>query len=113
MCSSDLTFPHAIAWHMRGGNAMASHKESQRLALLEQAGIDPKPLTHIDWIDAALCAVAAHQVGIGGPCATYGEPQTGLIVVPSPSAPPTPALHPREATPHSPRRHRPPAEVPR
>ncbi len=77
------TFPHAITWHLRGGHATAAQKQRQRRQLLEQAGIDPKPFSNRDWIDAALCALAAHQAASGGACASYGEPETGLIVVPS------------------------------
>ena len=76
------TFPHAIAWHLRGGQASAAHKRSQRTELLRQAGIDPAPLTSIDFIDAALCALAAHQLASGRPCRAYGEAGSGLIVVP-------------------------------
>ena len=77
------TFPHAITWHLRGGNATAAQKHPQRRALLEQLGLDPTPFTRIDLIDAALCALAAHQAASGGACVTYGEPKTGLMVVPS------------------------------
>ncbi|WP_254216887.1 DUF429 domain-containing protein [Synechococcus sp. CCY 9618] len=77
------TFPHAITWHLRGGNAQAARKRTQRRELLRLAGIDLAPLTSIDQIDAALCALAAHHAAIGGECVTYGEPQTGWIVVPS------------------------------
>lgn len=80
------TFPHAITWHLRAGNAQARQKRPQRLALLRQAGIDTTSLTSIDWIDAALCALAAHHLASGRPCQAYGEPATGLIVVPQ--APP-------------------------
>jgi len=76
------TFPHAITWHLRGGNAIAAQKHPQRRALLVRAGLDPAPFTRIDLIDAALCALAAHQAASGGACVTYGEPETGLIVVP-------------------------------
>jgi predicted nuclease with RNAse H fold len=76
------TFPHAITWQLRGGNAAARQKRRQRRALLEQAGIDTALLTSIDWIDAALCALAAHHLASGRPCRAYGEPDTGLIVVP-------------------------------
>ena len=44
--------------------------------------IEPAPLTSIDLIDAALCALAAHDAAIGAPCHSYGEPLSGLIVVP-------------------------------
>jgi predicted nuclease with RNAse H fold len=76
------TFPHAITWQLRGGNANAAEKRAQRSVLLRQAGIDPAPLTSIDLIDAALCALAAHDAAIGAPCHSYGEPLSGLIVVP-------------------------------
>ncbi|WP_254945151.1 DUF429 domain-containing protein [Cyanobium sp. AMD-g] len=76
------TFPHAITWHLCGGQAQASQKRAQRRELLQQAGIDLAPLTSIDWIDAALCALTAWIVAAGGACVAYGEPQTGWIVVP-------------------------------
>lgn len=76
------TFPHAITWHLRGGDAQASKKRTQRRELLQQVGIDLAPLTSIDWIDAALCALTAQIAAAGGPCMAYGEPETGWIVVP-------------------------------
>jgi predicted nuclease with RNAse H fold len=82
------TFPHAITWHLRNGEAKARQKRPQRTALLAQAGITTAPLTSIDWIDAALCALAAHRVASGAACRAYGEPESGLIVVPErPGAP--------------------------
>ena len=77
------TFPHAITWHLRGGNATAARKHPQRRALVERFGLDSTPFTRIDLIDAALCALAAHQAASGGACTTYGEPETGLVVVPA------------------------------
>ena len=76
------TFPHAITWHLRNGEAKARQKRPQRTALLAQAGISTAPLTSIDLIDAALCALAAHRVASGAACLAFGEPDTGLIVVP-------------------------------
>jgi hypothetical protein len=76
------TFPHAITWHLRNGEAKARLKRPQRTALLAQAGISTAPLTSIDLIDAALCALAAHRVASGAPCLAFGQPDTGLIVVP-------------------------------
>lgn len=76
------TFPHAITWHLRGGQARAAEKLVQRRELLDQAGIDRAPLTSIDLIDAALCALTAQVVASGGECASYGEPETGWLVVP-------------------------------
>jgi predicted nuclease with RNAse H fold len=77
------TFPHAITWHLRGGNANARAKRSQRRALLAQAGLDPTPFTNIDLVDAALCALTAHHLASGRPCTGYGVASTGLIVVPA------------------------------
>lgn len=77
------TYPHAITWHLRGGNADASQKRSQRRELLDQAGIDLAELTHTDLIDAALCALTAYHVAEGKACVSFGEPDTGLIIVPA------------------------------
>jgi len=76
------TFPHAIASHLLAGRATASEKRRQRKALLQGAGIDTTHLKNIDLIDAALCAHVAHLVAVGAACASYGEPATGLIIVP-------------------------------
>ncbi len=76
------TFPHAIAWHLRGGQAKASQKRTQRRELLEQAGIDLTHVTNIDLIDAALCALTAYRAVTGGECVSYGEEDTGIIIVP-------------------------------
>ena len=81
------TFPHAITWHLRGGEAKARQKRPQRTALLTQAGISTAPLTSIDLIDAALCALTAHQFASGAACRAYGEPESGLIVVPEHASP--------------------------
>lgn len=67
---------------MLRGDAQARQKRPQRLALLQQAGIDTTSLTSIDRIDSALCALAAHHLASGRPCQAYGEPATGLIIVP-------------------------------
>jgi predicted nuclease with RNAse H fold len=76
------TFPHAIAWHLQGGQANAQRKRIERKQLLQDAGIDTAALTNIDLIDAALCALVADHVATGKPCEAYGEPDTGFIVVP-------------------------------
>jgi len=65
---------------------LAAHKRSQRTELLRQAGIDTTPLTSIDVIDAALCALAAQHLASGLPCQAWGEAGSGLIVVPQPAA---------------------------
>jgi len=76
------TFPHAITWHLRGGDADASQKRKQRRALLEQAGIDLVQLTNIDLVDAALCALTAYHAATGRKCVRFGDPHTGFIFVP-------------------------------
>ena len=77
------TFLHDITWHLTAGKADATRKRSQRRDLLEKAGIDLAKLTNIDLVDAALCALAAqHFVSDGGKCLSYGEQDTGLIIVP-------------------------------
>ena len=77
------TFPHAITWHLRGGNADASKKRTQRRALLAQAEIDLTELTNIDLVDAALCALTAYLAATGRECIRFDEPDTGLIIVPA------------------------------
>lgn len=77
------TFPHAITWHLRGGQAQAAQKRTQRRELLQQAGIDLAPLTSIDRIDAALCALTAQHAAAGADYVSFGEPESGLIIVPS------------------------------
>jgi predicted nuclease with RNAse H fold len=77
------TFPHAITWHLRGGNANARKKRTQRRQLIEQHGIAAKALTNIDWVDATLCALAAHMAASGQQMVCYGEAETGIIIVPA------------------------------
>lgn len=77
------TYPHAITWQLMGGGAVARKKRSQRRKVLEQAGIDTTALTNIDLLDAALCALTADRVANREECESFGEPKTGLIIVPS------------------------------
>ena len=77
------TFPHAITWHLRGGEAQARQKRRQRRELLGQAGIDLEQLSNIDLVDAALCALTAHRAASGANCKAYGNPFEGIIVVPA------------------------------
>jgi len=77
------TFPHAITWNLRGGNAQAVRKRSQRLALLRAHGCRTGALTNMDWIDAAICALAADMFLAGRSMSCHGNPRTGCIIVPS------------------------------
>jgi hypothetical protein len=45
-----------------------------RRALLNQAGIDTVHLTNFDMVDAAICALTAHNLASNKPCKSYGEP---------------------------------------
>ena len=83
------TFPHAITWHLRGGNANARRKRMERRALLDRLGIDRTALTNIDTVDAALCAYTAHLAATGAALQAFGEEASGLIVVPPRAAPST------------------------
>jgi predicted RNase H-like nuclease len=68
---------------LRGGIVDASQKRNQRRELLAQAGIDLTELTNIDLVDAALCALTAYHASSGEECASFGEPNIGLIIVPA------------------------------
>lgn len=76
------TFPHAITVAFLGRElASAKLKGVQRRQVLEQAGIDTAPLTTIDALDAALCALAAQHV-LAGKSHAYGDAADGYIQVP-------------------------------
>jgi predicted nuclease with RNAse H fold len=75
------TFPQAIACALAGTLVSAKQKATIRRKLLVKAGVDMQPLTNIDSVDAALCAVTAHHL-LTGTIKTYGDAETGLIVVP-------------------------------
>lgn len=75
------TFPQAVACHLAGRKVSARHKSPVRRRILHEAGYDPSGLSNIDWIDAALCAIAAESLVAGG-CQAFGDPADGLIVVP-------------------------------
>ncbi len=75
------TFPHAVACALAGKTLSAKQKRADRSRLLQAAGIATDALTNLDWIDAALCALAAHHLATGT-FKTYGDAAEGLIVVP-------------------------------
>lgn len=81
------TFPHAIAAQLHRAlglePALAARKRPQRQALLERFGVDCRELSSIDWIDAALCALAAQLLRSGAECRVYGEAASGLLLVPA------------------------------
>ncbi len=75
------TFPQAIACALAGTIVSAKRKATLRRALLEQAGVASAGLRNIDWLDAALCSVAASAL-LANKFSAYGEVATGLIVLP-------------------------------
>ncbi|MFP4896262.1 DUF429 domain-containing protein [Paraburkholderia sp. EG304] len=76
------TFPHAITCAFLGTDvASAKQKGPQRRAILEWEGIATAPLTSIDDVDAALCALAARYL-LEGRVDIYGDESGGFIVVP-------------------------------
>lgn len=76
------TYPHAITWQLRGGNALKKNARLERVEILQKAGIDTAPLTNGDWRDAGLCALVADYIARGKEPETFGDSETGYIVVP-------------------------------
>jgi predicted nuclease with RNAse H fold len=76
------TFPHAIACALQGAVVSAKRKRQTRRSLLRENAIVTEALTNIDWIDAALCALAAYRF-VSGSVKTYGAVEEGYIVVPA------------------------------
>jgi predicted nuclease with RNAse H fold len=76
------TFPQAVACALAGKVLPAKQKSTNRPAVLLAEGIDTSSLKSGDFVDAALCAVAAQYVAKGAYKA-YGEERDGFIVVPS------------------------------
>ena len=75
------TFPQAVACALAGRIVSAKQKRHERAELLRSLGIDVSMLPNIDYIDAALCAVAASSA-YNGTFKAYGDATDGLIVVP-------------------------------
>lgn len=76
------TFPQAVACALAGKVVSAKRKRVVRRELLRGAGIATAPLTNIDTVDAALCALVAHSL-LAGSYKTYGDAAEGLIVAPA------------------------------
>lgn len=76
------TFPHAIVCALKGSVVPARPKGKVRRQALRDQGIDESELPNIDFVDAALCALAADYFS-RGQFKTYGDKAEGYIVVPS------------------------------
>jgi predicted nuclease with RNAse H fold len=75
------TFPHAIVCALKGRIVPAHPKTSVRRDVLRTLGLDISSLTNIDFVDAALCAVAAEAFR-RGEVTLYGDAEEGYVVVP-------------------------------
>jgi len=75
------TFPHAIVCALSGEIVPAHPKTSVRREVLRKRGLDISRLTNIDFVDAALCAVAAEAFR-RGEFDRYGDQKEGFVVVP-------------------------------
>jgi predicted nuclease with RNAse H fold len=82
------TFPQAIACALAGRRLSGKNKRVDRRELLEAAGIDTGALTSLDFIDAALCAVAAHRYLLGE-YQMIADPTEGFLI-PNSGGPPAP-----------------------
>ncbi len=76
------TFPHAIVCALAGKVVAAKPKASNRRKVLRARGYDASPLPNIDFIDDALCAVAAEAFRQGR-TKPFGGQGEGFIVVPA------------------------------
>ena len=77
------TFPQAVACALAERILPAKHKRTDRPRLLRKTRLDVEPLTNIDLVDAALCALTAQYL-LAGSIKVYGDVEEGLIVVPKP-----------------------------
>lgn len=87
------TFPQAVACIVNGAPVSARDKRMVRRQLLQAAGIDTAALTHIDWIDAALCALTA-RAWLLGRTEACGDEAEGYILLPAAGAIALDARHP-------------------
>jgi len=76
------TFPHAVACALAGNILRARNKASDRPYVLATEGITTVVLTNLDFLDAALCALAAQHLG-NGSARAFGDAEGGFIVVPA------------------------------
>ena len=78
------TFPHAVVCAMVGQVVSAKPKARVRREALQNRGLDISGLPNIDFVDSALCAIAADEFRKGS-YQLYGDRDEGFIVVPVPS----------------------------
>jgi predicted nuclease with RNAse H fold len=76
------TFPHAVVCALSGRVVPSRRKAFTRRKVLQAWGCDDRPLSNIDFVDAALCAVAAEEFRHGR-MRLFGGRDEGFIVVPA------------------------------
>ena len=76
------TFPNAVAHQLYDGEVPAGTKNAVRRALLDPIGMTREHLPNIDFVDAALCALAARSFSMAE-YAEFGDISEGFIVVPT------------------------------
>lgn len=76
------TFPHAVACALQGRVVPARPKAQTRRGILRDLGFNVTPLANIDFIDAALCAVAAAFFAVGS-FRAFGDQAEGFIIIPA------------------------------
>lgn len=75
------TFPHAIVCALAGQVVSARFRARVRREVLRERGCDDSKLPNIDFVDAALCAVAADAFQ-KDQYQSYGNFEEGFIIVP-------------------------------
>jgi predicted RNase H-like nuclease len=76
------TFPHAAVCALAGKVVSAKHKSSVRRRVLQDRGYDVSGLPNIDYIDAAICAIAADKF-IKNNYQRFGDSTEGFIILPT------------------------------
>lgn len=78
------TFPHAVVCALEGKVVGAKNKRTIRRKVLRERRYDDRGLPNIDFVDAALCAIAADAF-LRNLWQSFGDKQEGFIVVPDPT----------------------------
>jgi len=78
------TFPHAVVCALKGSVVPAKPKAATRREVLRQQlpGVDLSPLRNIDFVDAALCALAARAY-LENSYQEFGDASEGYIIIPA------------------------------
>jgi predicted nuclease with RNAse H fold len=76
------TFPHAVVCAMAGQVISAKPKAKVRRKALQDRGYDVSGLPNIDYVDAAICAVAADEFHKDN-YQLFGNREEGFIIVPA------------------------------